>query len=685
MRMVHQGIKELYEYAYDHVGRKTSFTHNSQVVAKYEYDGIGRLQTKRFKPVGTSQGSKQTGNWTDASSWLSGFLPLSNDNVTINTGHTLTIPNGQIASAGVLNDKGILKNFGTLNMGKAPNADLYAETYKYHIRGGLIGKNLDANNNLTNALFSFKLGYEDDGTYFDGNIRNQYWKSNIDGVQRAYEYSYDGASRITQGGYASTKAGENYALNAVSYDLNGNITALSRNGLKSNNSFGLIDNLAYTYQANSNKIQKVDDLSNETASFTDATGATDYTYSLDGSLTSDANKGITVIEYNYLKRPKKITFSNTQTIEYQYDALGKKLREKQRDGTIMDYPSNLVFKNNVLYQIGIDEGRINAQNEYEYAIQDHLGNIRTMFRDSLGFAKITQTENFGAWGEDLPTLSYLKPLWKQDNFKQTGKELLSETGYTDFGARFYDNIVPRFITQDEKAEKWNLVSPYSYVLNNPLSFVDVDGKDIYIWYNARDENGNTKQAYFRFNGKNADSAPMNMFVQNVLKAYNYNAKNGGGENGIEAATNASLAISVSDANGEGDFHSDGYVHWNPYHMMKSGNGLFFSAATAFEHELDHAVHSAKFPIEHAKLKRQSDDLYTNMEEKRVITGSEKETATKNKEIKKGQSPNSHKGTDFESSDPTTNKYNFGQKNYEVNQFFNRLLQINPNISITIKQ
>ena len=58
MRMVHQGIKELYEYSYNHIGLKTSFTHNSQVVAKYEYDGIGRLQTKRFKPVGTSQGSK---------------------------------------------------------------------------------------------------------------------------------------------------------------------------------------------------------------------------------------------------------------------------------------------------------------------------------------------------------------------------------------------------------------------------------------------------------------------------------------------------------------------------------------------------------------------------------------------------------------------------------------------------
>lgn len=37
-----------------------------------------------------------------------------------------------------------------------------------------------------------------------------------------------------------------------------------------------------------------------------ATGTTDYTYSSDRSLISDANKGISLIEYNYLKLPKRI-------------------------------------------------------------------------------------------------------------------------------------------------------------------------------------------------------------------------------------------------------------------------------------------------------------------------------------------------------------------------------------------
>jgi RHS repeat-associated protein len=80
-----------------------------------------------------------------------------------------------------------------------------------------------------------------------------------------------------------------------------------------------------------------------------------------------------------------------------------------------------------------------------------------------------------------------------NNFKFTGKESLQGTGYTDFGARWYDNIVPRFITIDPLAEKWNMVSPYSYALNNPIRFIDPDGRDIWIGYGdgqrARYDNG----------------------------------------------------------------------------------------------------------------------------------------------------------------------------------------------------
>ena len=187
-------------YEYDHVGRKTKFKHSTngvlQNITTYKFDAIGRMQGKSFKASDVVN-SKQTGNWTDVSTWLSNGLPTISDVVTINSGQTITIPTGEFASAAKLNDNGLVKNFGTLNMGKLGASSLYEIIYKYHIRGGLKGINTDANNNLTTSLFSYKLTYEDDSTYFNGNIRNQYWKSSIDGVQRAFQYSYDGASRLT--------------------------------------------------------------------------------------------------------------------------------------------------------------------------------------------------------------------------------------------------------------------------------------------------------------------------------------------------------------------------------------------------------------------------------------------------------------------------------------------------------
>jgi hypothetical protein len=47
----------------------------------------------------------------------------------------------------------------------------------------------------------------------------------------------------------------------LTYDANGNIMTMNQKGFKINGS-GLIDQLTYTYQTNSNKLSKVDDAVN---------------------------------------------------------------------------------------------------------------------------------------------------------------------------------------------------------------------------------------------------------------------------------------------------------------------------------------------------------------------------------------------------------------------------------------
>jgi RHS repeat-associated protein len=474
MRMTHRktgvaDLIELYEYSYDHLGRKLSFIHNNNVVAKYSYDAIGRLQIKKFRPAGSALLSSKTGDWNTLNTWQSGILPLGNDNVTINTGHTITIPNGSIASAGILNDKGTLKNFGTFNMGKFVSSDLYVQTFQWHIRGNLRGNNLDASGNLTNSLFSLKLGYEDAG-FWDGNIGKQEWKSSLDNVTHSFTMNYDGASRIL-GAIYSGNGNENYSLDNLSYDLNGNLKTLNRKGKTGTNSWNYIDQLSYVYQLYSNKIKAVNDallVSNpNVGDFRDSSSiATQYTYNADGSLNSDDNKKIT-FEWNYLKSPKKIT-KGSQWKRFIYDASGKLLQTVTSTGKTTDFVGNLTYENNVLYQIAHDEGRINASGQYEYDISDHAKNLRLTFRDSSGIAKVVTKLDYDPWGLRLKGLDYYANSQTFNKFKTfSGKQLHDDFGFNllSYKFRYHDPELGRFISIDPLAEQYNYNSTFAFAEN----------------------------------------------------------------------------------------------------------------------------------------------------------------------------------------------------------------------------
>ena len=67
-------------------------------------------------------------------------------------------------------------------------------------------------------------------------------------------------------------------------------------------------------------------------------------------------------------------------------------------------------------------------------------------------------------------------------FKYSGKEIETRhgIGWYDFGARRYDHDVARWTTMDPLSEKYYSVSPYAFCNNNPVNFVDPDGKKIYF-------------------------------------------------------------------------------------------------------------------------------------------------------------------------------------------------------------
>ena len=96
---------------------------------------------------------------------------------------------------------------------------------------------------------------------YNGNIAATYWKTAGDDVLRKYNYSYDELNRLLEANYlkpqnASTP--DNYK-EKLSYDKNGNIQTLLRNGNLDTDgaqAVNLIDDLVYTYDKNNKNLLK---------------------------------------------------------------------------------------------------------------------------------------------------------------------------------------------------------------------------------------------------------------------------------------------------------------------------------------------------------------------------------------------------------------------------------------------
>jgi RHS repeat-associated protein len=191
-------------------------------------------------------------------------------------------------------------------------------------------------------------------------------------------------------------------------------------------------------------------------------------------------------QYNHLNLAYQMIGSENDTLTMIYGADGRLLqrRYKQNQSIIqkIDYLSNVEIHKDTVKEIYHKDGRLEKKNgvwQYEYWLKDHLGNLRSAFRDINNDSYISQNEiitrnDYYAFGLEMAGSHLLNG----NRFAYGGKERLEQMnlGLLDFGARNLDKALGRWLGVDPLEDETPNWSPYTYGLNNPIRMVDPDGR-----------------------------------------------------------------------------------------------------------------------------------------------------------------------------------------------------------------
>ncbi len=198
-------------------------------------------------------------------------------------------------------------------------------------------------------------------------------------------------------------------------------------------------------------------------------GTNTYAYDANGNMTSGAGR---TIAYNYDNMPSSITKSGV-TATFVYDYAGQRVKKTASSvttvyiGKLYECTSGVCTK----YLLGGSQ-RIASKKQgvVYYYHTDHLGSS-SIITNSSG-SKVEEIYYYPYGGTRLNQGSV------NVKHKYTGQEEDAETGLYYYGARYYDPILGRFISADTivpEPTNPQALNRYTYVLNNPLRYIDPTG------------------------------------------------------------------------------------------------------------------------------------------------------------------------------------------------------------------
>jgi len=257
---------------------------------------------------------------------------------------------------------------------------------------------------------------------------------------------------------------------------------------------GGVRTVAYTYDKVGNRLSEVWDggtpksYTYNTGNYLASAGGTAYSYGKFGELRQKQASGTTT-EYIYdgARRMVQVKAGGTETARYVYDAFGRRISATAGGVTSI----TLYLGNDIVYR---REGDVatrhvvaggkylakvvayvgsgtppDPQEQYGtfFFHTDIVGSIRAVTNSSGQVVARYDYEPFGL------TVRAEGVLAGQNVHKFTGKPEDTGTGLYYFGARYYDPVVGRFISQDPARQGSNW---YVYAENNPIKYVDPNGE-----------------------------------------------------------------------------------------------------------------------------------------------------------------------------------------------------------------
>jgi RHS repeat-associated protein len=159
-----------------------------------------------------------------------------------------------------------------------------------------------------------------------------------------------------------------------------------------------------------------------------------------------------------------------------------------------------------------------------------------------------------------PHTSQTSSSW-QTRYTFSGKEKDEETGYSYFGARYYDSDLSIFLSVDRFTDKYPSLTPYQYAGNNPVIFVDPTGDTIRL------ADGQSKEFVAAYNQAieklKTTERGLELYnnLQNSTQVFIVRENKEGDKN--ENSFNPSNTVTINNSTGErNETNHGGTIIWN---------------------------------------------------------------------------------------------------------------------------